>query len=166
MTRLDADCIYPITLPDGSELPLRDVATIERTLVDPAPQSAFYQGDPAIVFAVAMQEGNNVLEFGPRMADKLDEIEAGLPVGMTLDIITFQPEQVEQAVYGVTINVLQPLGIVLAVVVLLLGLRTGLIVGAIVPIVMLFGIESPGLTASLAIADHIAGLYERAKTAA
>lgn len=126
-----------ITLPDGSELPLRDVATIERTLIDPAPQSAFYQGDPAIVFAIAMQEGNNVLEFGPRMANTLDEIEAGLPVGMTLDIITFQPEQVEQAVYGVTLNVLQTLGIVLAVVVLLLGLRTGMIVGAIVPIVML-----------------------------
>ena len=45
--------------------------------------------------------------------------------------------QVERAVHGVTINVLQTLAIVLLVVVLLLGLRTGLIVGAIVPVVML-----------------------------
>lgn len=121
-----------IALPDGTSIPLRDIARVERELIDPAPQSAFYQGDPAIVFAIAMQEGNNVLEFGPRIAERLADIQAGLPVGMTLDVITFQPEQVEQAVYGVTINVLQTLGIVLAVVVLLLGLRTGLIVGAIV----------------------------------
>ncbi|SHH33906.1 efflux RND transporter permease subunit [Marivita hallyeonensis] len=126
-----------IAAPDGSTIPLRDIATLERTLVDPAPQSAFYQGDPAIVFAIAMQDGNNVLEFGPRIAAELERIEAGLPLGMSLDIITFQADQVERAVYGVTINVLQTLGIVLAVVVLLLGLRTGLIVGAIVPIVML-----------------------------
>jgi multidrug efflux pump subunit AcrB len=126
-----------IPLPDGGTIPLRDVATIERRLVDPPPQAAYYQGRPAIIFAIAMQDGGNVLEYGPRVAEALDEIEAGLPVGYEIDVVTFQADQVERAVYGVTINVLQTLGIVLAVVVLLLGLRTGLIVGAIVPIVML-----------------------------
>ncbi|WP_135506088.1 efflux RND transporter permease subunit [Roseovarius aestuariivivens] len=126
-----------ISLPDGGQLPLRDIASIERKPVDPAPRSAYYNGDPAIVLAIAMQDGNNVLDLGPRIAERLDEIETSLPVGMTLDIITFQADQVERAVFGVTLNVLQTLGIVLMVVVLLLGLRTGLIVGAIVPIVML-----------------------------
>ncbi|MFD0858626.1 efflux RND transporter permease subunit [Roseovarius aquimarinus] len=126
-----------IPMQAGETIPLRDIAELRRTLVDPPPQAAYYQGRPAIIFAIAMQEGSNVLEFGPRIAERLDEIEAGLPVGYEIDTVTFQADQVERAVYGVTINVLQTLGIVLAVVVLLLGLRTGLIVGAIVPIVML-----------------------------
>jgi len=126
-----------IALPDGSAIPLRDIARVNRAPVDPAPRAAYYNGEPAIVFAVAMQAGENVLEFGPRIRDRLAAIEAGLPVGMQLDIVTFQADQVERAVHGVTLNVLQTLGIVLAVVVVLLGLRTGLIVGAIVPIVML-----------------------------
>ncbi len=48
-----------------------------------------------------------------------------LPAGYDLDIMTFQPEQVANAVYGVTSSVMQTLVIVLAVVVLFLGLRTG-----------------------------------------
>ncbi|SLN71684.1 Multidrug resistance protein MdtB [Roseivivax jejudonensis] len=130
-----AETLIPV--PGGGTIPLRDIATVERTLADPVTQAAYYQGKPAIIFAVAMQDGGNVLEFGPRVADKLDEIETGLPLGYEIGTITFQAEQVEKAVYGVSINVLQTLGIVLAVVVCLLGLRTGLIVGAIVPIVML-----------------------------
>ena len=126
-----------IPAPGGGTVPLRDLADVRRGLVDPAPQAAYYQGEPAIVFAVAMQDGSNVLEFGPRVAERLAGIEAELPVGYTLDVVTFQADQVERAVYGVTINVAQTLAIVLAVVVLLLGLRTGLIVGSIIPVVTL-----------------------------
>lgn len=121
----------------GETIALRDVAEVRRDLVDPAPQTVFYQGDPAVMFAVAMQEGRNVLEFGPAVASAFDEIEDALPVGFVIDIATFQADQVEQAVYGVSINVLQTLGLVLATVVLLLGFQTGLIVGAIIPVITL-----------------------------
>lgn len=127
-----------ITIPGTTEtIALRDVADVRRDLVDPAPQTVYYQGDPAVMFAIAMQEGRNVLEFGPDMARSLEEIERTLPLGFTIDIATFQADQVEQAVFGVSLNVLQTLGLVLAIVVLLLGLQTGLIVGAIIPVITL-----------------------------
>ncbi len=127
-----------IEIPGTREtIALRDVAEIRRDLVDPAPQAVFYQGDPAVMFAIAMQEGRNVLEFGPAMADALEDLEQTLPVGFTIDIATFQADQVEQAVFGVSFNVLQTLVLVLAIVILLLGLRTGLIVGAIIPVITL-----------------------------
>lgn len=129
----------------GETIALRDVAKVHRDLVDPAPQAVFYQGDPAVMFAIAMQEGRNVLEFGPAMAAALEEVEQTLPVGFTIDIATFQADQVKQAVFGVSFNVLQTLGLVLAVVVLLLGLRTGLIVGAIIPVITLATLAIMGL---------------------
>lgn len=121
----------------GETIALRDVADVRRDIVDPAPQAVFYQGDPAVMFAIAMQDGRNVLEFGPAMAEALDQVEQTLPIGFTIDIATFQADQVEQAVFGVSFNVLQTLGLVLGIVVLLLGLQTGLIVGAIIPVITL-----------------------------
>ncbi|MBO6638195.1 MAG: efflux RND transporter permease subunit [Roseitalea sp.] len=129
----------------GETVALRDVAEVTRSLIDPAPQLAYYQGDPAVILAIAQQDGQNVLEFGPAVADRLAGIEATLPVGFTLDIVTFQPDQVEQAVFGVSLNVLQTLGLVLAVVVLLLGLQTGLIVGAIIPAITLATLAIMGM---------------------
>jgi multidrug efflux pump subunit AcrB len=133
-----------IPTPAGGTIPLRDVAAVERTLVDPAPRVAYVNGERAVVLAVSMLDGQRVLEFGPRVRDALDEIEAGLPVGYRLETVTFQADQVEAAVYGVTINVAQTLALVCGVVILLLGLRTGLIVGAIVPSVMLATIAVMG----------------------
>lgn len=127
-----------IPLPDQQGvIPLREVATVTRGTIDPPRQIAYYQGDPAIILSIAMLDGYSVLDYGAAVADKLDEIGQTLPVGVRLDIATFQADQVASAVYGVTTNVAQTLAIVLAVVILFLGVRTGLIVGAIVPAVML-----------------------------
>lgn len=129
----------------GETIALRDVAEVRRDLVDPAPQTVLYQGDPAVMFAIAMLDGNNVLEFGPAMAGALEGLEQTLPIGFTLDIVTFQADQVEQAVFGVSLSVVQTLGLVLGIVVLLLGLRTGLIVGAIIPVITLVTLAIMGM---------------------
>lgn len=123
---------------------LRDLASVKRGTVDPPQRKAYYNGEPAIIFAIAMLDGNRVLEYAPRVRERLEEIEQTLPVGYRLDIVTYQAEQVKNAVFGVTNNVLQTLAIVLAVVILFLGVRTGLIVGSIVPAVMLITLAVMG----------------------
>ena len=61
-------------------------------------------------------------------------------MGYKLDFATFQPELITKAVNGMVSNVLQSVGIVLVVVMIMLGFRTGLIVGSFIPFVMLFGV--------------------------
>jgi multidrug efflux pump subunit AcrB len=127
-----------ITLPDsGQTLVLRDVATVTRKIVDPTTQVAYFNSRPAIVFAIAKDKDTDVLAFTPRIEQQLAGLEASIPAGYKLEVITRQADVVEKAVAGVSVNVIQTLTIVSAVVILFLGMRTGLIVGAIVPAVIL-----------------------------
>lgn len=132
---------------NGQVLPLDDLAQVSRGYIDPPTQKAYFNGEPAIIFAIAMDDGASVLDFAERVRLRLNELESGLPVGYQLDIVTYQAEQVADAVHGVTINLMQTLAIVIAVSILFLGLRTGLIVGALVPAVILITLAAMSIFA-------------------
>jgi multidrug efflux pump subunit AcrB len=127
-----------ITIPGTEDtIALKDIVSLRRDYIDPPHQPAYFNGKPSIMFAVSMLPGFNLLEYAPRIKTMVAQIESTLPIGYKIDFATFQADQVERTVRGVSINVLQTLAIVMVVVVVFLGLRTGLIVGSIVPCVML-----------------------------
>ena len=127
-----------ISIPNTEDfIALKDVVTLRRDFIDPPDKTAYLNGQSAIFFAISMLPENNLLEYAPRVLDKINEVESSLPIGYSLEIATYQADQVAKTINGVSVNVLQTLAIVLVVVILFLGLRTGLIVGAIVPFVML-----------------------------
>jgi multidrug efflux pump subunit AcrB len=119
---------------------LKDLLQIRRGFAEPASDLAYYNGKRAIVVSVSITPGVNAVEFGERLTAKVRDLEARLPVGYVLDFATFQPDLVQQAVDGALTNVYQTLVIVLVVVVVFLGMRTGLIVGSFVPMTMLMGL--------------------------
>ncbi|AWB65402.1 acriflavine resistance protein B [Saccharobesus litoralis] len=116
---------------------LTDIVKISKGYIDPPYQPAYFNGQPALFIAIAMLPEFNILDYAPRIKAKLAQLEHSMPIGYQLNIATFQADQVEKTVSGVSINVLQTLAIVLVIVILFLGIRTGLIVGSIVPFVML-----------------------------
>ena len=127
-----------INIPNTEDfIALKDAVSIKRDYIDPPDKLAYFNGKPAIFFAIAMLPQYNILKYAPRVKAKFEKITNSLPIGYQLDIATYQADQVEKTVRGVSISVLQTLAIVLVVVVLFLGVRTGLIVGAIIPFVML-----------------------------
>ncbi|WP_299618967.1 efflux RND transporter permease subunit [Pelagibius sp.] len=124
---------------------LSDLLTVVRGYVDPPSALAYFNGRPAIVLSVSITPGVNSVEFGERLTAKIRDLESRLPVGYVLEYATFQPDLVVAAVNGALSNVYQTLVIVLAVVMLFLGLRVGLIVGSFVPMTMLLGLIIMGL---------------------
>ena len=127
-----------IEIPDtGQVIRLGDIATVRRGYVDPPHSPFYYDGEQAVLIGVSMADGQNVLDLGPRVSARLQEIEQRLPIGFQLRIGNYQPTHVERAVAAVRDNLLQTIGIVLVVIVAFLGIRTGLIVGLHVPLTMI-----------------------------
>ncbi|GMN01910.1 efflux RND transporter permease subunit [Erythrobacter sp. MTPC3] len=116
---------------------LGDYADIRRGFLEPPSQTAYFNGERAIVFAISMLDEESAINYAGRARTAINELQQALPAGVELNVMTWQADQVENAVYGVSFNVLQTLALVLGVVILFLGVRTGLIVGSIVPIVIL-----------------------------
>ena len=130
-----------ITIPDTQQtIRLKHIVSVERGYEDPPKDMVYFNGKRSIVISVSITPGVNSVDFGDRLTRKLEDLESHLPIGYVLDYATFQPDLVEVAVDGGLSNVYQTLVIVLIVVMLFLGVRTGLIVGSFVPMTMLLGL--------------------------
>ncbi|MGY9054581.1 MAG: efflux RND transporter permease subunit [Alphaproteobacteria bacterium] len=129
----------PIALPDnsGRVLYLRDLASIRYGYKDPPGPHAFFNDEPGIVIGISMVDGFDANAFSSALLTFTDIAKLELPLGMFLEYITFQQAEINTAIFNVLNNLWQTVLIVLAVVIAFLGFRTGLIVGAMVPLVML-----------------------------
>jgi multidrug efflux pump len=96
---VEAIADVPIAVPEAdSVVYLRDIATVSRGYVDPPERLAYFNGREAIILAVTMRTGENVLDFGPRVVEHARAIETTLPVGYRIGLATYQPEPVERAI--------------------------------------------------------------------
>ncbi|NRQ12833.1 efflux RND transporter permease subunit [Ensifer sesbaniae] len=116
--------------------PLTDVANITRGYVDP-PHSLFrFNGKPAIGLAIGMKTGGNVLAFGEALEKTMVRIIRDLPVGVSVEQVSDQPEVVHEAVGGFTKALFEAVAIVLAISFISLGVRAGLVVSIAIPLVL------------------------------
>lgn len=124
----------------GQPVPLSQIATITDGIADPPNRIAYYNGQQAIVISVVQEADVSAINYGERALERLEAIQSELPIGVGFDAITVQAEQVRAAVFGVSRSVIQTIVVVSLCVVIFLGLRTGLVVGSIVPVVVLLTI--------------------------
>lgn len=119
---------------------LQDLATVRRGYVEPLETPAFFNNQPAIVLGISMVPSSNVVELGKQVKSHLAAMRPLLPVGMQLNTAIFQPDLVQESISNATNNLLQTMIVVLVVVMLFLGWRTGLIVGSMVPLTMMMAL--------------------------
>jgi len=116
---------------------LEDVATVTRGYVDPPNSRVRANGTPALALGVSLRDRGNVLRLGEQVRARLEAFRADYPIGVEVEVAAFQPDRVERKVDEFVGNLLQAVAIVLLVMLLFLGLRTGLVVAALIPMAML-----------------------------
>nr|WP_219633722.1 efflux RND transporter permease subunit [Stenotrophomonas maltophilia] len=126
---------FPIRAGDRT-VHLGDIAEIKRGFADPASPKMRFMGEEAIGLAVAMKDGGDILKLGANLDAEFERLQKTLPAGMQLRKVSDQPQSVEESV-GEFVQVLtEAVVIVLLVSFFSLGLRTGLVVGVTIPLVL------------------------------
>jgi multidrug efflux pump subunit AcrB len=110
---------------------LKDIATVKRAYEDIPSAYSYFNGKEAITLGISMLGGENVVEVGERIDQRLLELKSVTPAGMELTAIYDQPKIVDVSVTGFINNVILALAIVIVVLLFFMGLRTGLIIGAV-----------------------------------
>ena len=126
-----------VPTPNNGSVYLRDLLTIRRGYEDPPAAPVLFNGEPAVVLGISMVPDSNIAELGRQMTALLTELRNEIPLGMDLQILNYQPQLVAEAVAGATENLWQTVVVVLLVVMLFLGWRTGLVVGSGIPLTIL-----------------------------
>ncbi len=113
---------------------LKDIATITRAYEEVPSQLYYVNGQPALTLGIAMQGGENVVAVGNQIGQKINGLAHLFPVGMDLTEIYNQPVEVDKSVNGFVVSVGQAVIIVIGVLLLFMGIKVGLIIGAVLVI--------------------------------
>ncbi|ABV87052.1 efflux RND transporter permease subunit [Shewanella pealeana] len=110
---------------------LGDVAEIRRGYVEVPTKLMSMNGLPALEFGVSFMPGENVIEVGARVQAHIDSMLNKQPVGIEMENIYNQPTQVEKAVDGFVWSLIEAVAIVIGVLLLTMGLKSGIIIGIV-----------------------------------
>ncbi|EKE85303.1 efflux RND transporter permease subunit [Idiomarina xiamenensis] len=116
---------------------LRDVARVYRDYQEIPDHLVHFDGKPALWLGLSFAKDVNVVDVGQRLQQRLAELDYAKPVGMQLDAIYNQPQEVESSVSNFLLNLVEAVVIVIVALLLTMGLRSGLLIGMVLLLTVL-----------------------------
>lgn len=117
--------------PADNPVYLKDIARIRRGYMEPSLSLMRYNGKPAIGLGISTVSDGNVVTMGEAVKKRLAELEPATPVGMELGVIAYQSDTVSRAVNGFVINLVEAVAIVIGLLLIFMGLQSGMLIGLI-----------------------------------
>jgi multidrug efflux pump len=121
---------------DGRMIKLGDITTITRGYEDPPTYTVRHNGQQVLMLGITMTDDGNIVDLGKAIEKAVTRIQTELPYGVELELVADQPTVVSESIWEFERSLLEALSIVLAVCLLSLGWRTGIVVGLSVPLVL------------------------------
>lgn len=116
---------------------LRDVARVSREYVTPPASLMRHNGQPALGLAISTAAGGNVVRMGAAVLERLQELQAEVPVGLEAQPVIMQSEAVTKAIDGFVGSLIEAVIIVVVVLLVFMGMRSGLIIGAVLVVTVI-----------------------------
>lgn len=115
---------------DTGQLALTDIADVSRQITETPELVVTHDGAQVFTLGVSVVTSRNVVEVGHAVEAALRALARDLPPGVTLTPIYEQHKVVDQAVSGFIISLAQSVAIVVGALMLAMGWRAGVVVGA------------------------------------
>lgn len=138
LTSAEAIGDIQVLFPDeGDAYALWELLDVRRELVDPPMSIVRSSGLPGLLLAISLREGGNIEKLGRDVEATVTEFSARLDLPLDFDFVAFEPSRVTDRVNRFFVNLLQSLVIVMLILILALGLRSGSVVATMMPLVLL-----------------------------
>ena len=127
---------------------LGDVAKVTRGFAEVPNHLYRYQGERALALGISFAKNVNVTVVGQHIQKRLVELEAYRPIGITIAEVYNQPKEVENSVNNFLVNLGEAVLIVIGVLLIFMGARSGILMGIILLLTILgtfIGMELLGI---------------------
>lgn len=116
---------------------LGDIAKIYKDSEETPSNIYHADGKQALSIGIAFSSGVNVVKVGEAVNERMSELYSELPIGMTLDTVYDQSKMVDQTVNGFLVNLAESIAIVIGVLLVFMGVRSGLLMGLVLLLTIL-----------------------------
>ena len=115
----------------GNLIRLKDVATVSRGIAERPSNVVTFNGSQAISLGISFAPGVNVVDVGAHIEEEFETLQSIKPAGVELNYFYNQASEVDKSVSNFVLSLAQAVGIVIVVLLFAMGLRSGIIIGAV-----------------------------------
>ncbi len=124
---------------EDDQLRLSDIAEVEKEIEQPVRSIMQYDGQHALGILVATNSSADVVKVGKAVNKKIEELrQTRFLTGVECHKVFFQPDRVTSSLGTFMINLLESVAIVVGLLMIFMGFKSGLIIGASL-VVIVFG---------------------------
>ena len=151
----------PINLTAGKAVTLGEVASVRIGPVEPVSSRMRFNGEISVGLAVVPKKAVNLITFGQAVRRTLENTASDV-APLAVSEITFQPARTESRLAGLSRSLATGMMIVAGVLITVMGVRMGLVVAAVIPLVTLSSLAifawSGGVLHQISIAAFVLAL--------
>ena len=122
---------------EQDQLRLSDIADVTRDYDEPVRAAMAYDGETALGISISAISGTDITKIGKAVDAKMHQLQSQMPVGVETHKVFFQPERVNDALSTFLINLMESVLLVVVVLMLFMGFRSGIIIGYSLIIIVL-----------------------------